>query len=122
MGLIVESIVNGERPTQTGERHSADFRSLLFFSKECDALAGKGPRYSDKSTDSNAFLGYKRPPSPRCGFLSLEFVPMTKSNAMPTLEELISVLLPILPDAEVGQNSDGQIVIYTGLTMPDTPA
>lgn len=40
---------------------------------------------------------------------------------MRTLEELISVLLPILPDAEVGEDNDGQIVIYTGLTMPDTP-
>lgn len=37
---------------------------------------------------------------------------------MPSLEELIRVLLPILPDAEVSQDIDGQVVIYTGLAMP----
>lgn len=37
---------------------------------------------------------------------------------MPSLEELIRVLLPILPEAEISQDSDGQIVILTGLTMP----
>ena len=37
---------------------------------------------------------------------------------MPSLEELIRVLLPLLPDAEVSQDKDGQIVILTGLTMP----
>jgi hypothetical protein len=37
---------------------------------------------------------------------------------MPSLEELIRVLLPILPEAEVSEDQDGQIVIYTGLTMP----
>jgi len=42
--------------------------------------------------------------------------------SMPTIEELITILLPILPDAEVGQDNDGQIVIYTGLTTPDEPA
>lgn len=41
---------------------------------------------------------------------------------MPTIEQLISVLLPLLPDAEVTHDSDGQIVIYTGLTMPSDPA
>jgi hypothetical protein len=41
---------------------------------------------------------------------------------MPTLEELISVLLPIVPDAELGEDNDGQIVIYTGLKMPKEPA
>lgn len=41
---------------------------------------------------------------------------------MPTIEELISVLLPLLPDAEVTQDASGQIVIYTGLTMPNEPA
>ena len=37
---------------------------------------------------------------------------------MPTIEELISVLLPLLPEAEVTQDNEVQIVIYTGLTMP----
>ena len=37
---------------------------------------------------------------------------------MPSLEELIRVLLPILPDAEISQDEDGQIVILTGMTMP----
>ena len=41
---------------------------------------------------------------------------------MSSLEELIRILFPILPDAEVGQDNDGQIVIYTGITMTDTPA
>ena len=40
---------------------------------------------------------------------------------MPTLDELISVLLPILPDAEFGEDN-GQIVIYLGLKMPQEPA
>jgi hypothetical protein len=37
---------------------------------------------------------------------------------MPSLEQLISVLLPILPEAEVSQDQNGQIIILTGLTMP----
>ena len=37
---------------------------------------------------------------------------------MTTIEELIRALLPILPEAEISQDQDGQIVIYTGLTMP----
>jgi hypothetical protein len=41
---------------------------------------------------------------------------------MPTIEELISVLLPLLPEAEVTQDNEGQIVIYTGLTMPSESA
>jgi len=50
----------------------------------------------------------------------LEIRPTDKEQIMPTLEELISVLLPILPDAEFGERN-GQIVIYTGLTMPEDP-
>ncbi len=38
---------------------------------------------------------------------------------MATIEELIRVLLPLLPDAEVSEDKDGQIVIYTGLNMPE---
>lgn len=41
---------------------------------------------------------------------------------MPSIEELICLLLPILPDAEVTTDNDGQIVIYTGLTMPKETA
>jgi len=48
--------------------------------------------------------------------------PTDKEQIMPTLEELICVLLPILPDAKVGEDNDGQIVIYTGIMMPDAPA
>jgi hypothetical protein len=31
-----------------------------------------------------------------------------------TLEDLLARLLPILPEAEVCEDNDGQIVIYTG--------
>jgi hypothetical protein len=41
---------------------------------------------------------------------------------MPSIEELIRVLLPILPDAEVTTDNGGQIVIYTGLMMPKETA
>ncbi len=41
---------------------------------------------------------------------------------MPSIEELIGVLLLILPDAEVTTDNEGQIVIYTGLTMPKATA
>lgn len=41
---------------------------------------------------------------------------------MPSLEELIRVLLPILPEAEVTEDENGQIVIYTGLMMPSQEA
>jgi len=37
---------------------------------------------------------------------------------MPSLEELIRVLLPILPEAEISQDKNGQIIILTALTMP----
>lgn len=37
---------------------------------------------------------------------------------MATIEELIRVLLPLLPDAEVTLDNDGQVVIYTGITAP----
>lgn len=37
---------------------------------------------------------------------------------MATIEELIRVLLPLLPDAEVSEDNDGQIVIRTSLTSP----
>ena len=33
-----------------------------------------------------------------------------------TTDELIRKVLLILPDAELGEDNDGQIVIYTGLT------
>ena len=36
--------------------------------------------------------------------------------SLPTIEQLIEVLLPLFPDAEVGLDNDGQVVIYTGLT------
>ena len=48
--------------------------------------------------------------------------PRPKESSMPTIEELISVLLPLLPEAEVTQDNEGQIVIYTGLTMPSESA
>jgi hypothetical protein len=56
----------------------------------------------------------------RVSFLKIR--PTDKEQIMPTLEELISVLLPIVPDAELGEDNDGQIVIYTGLKMPKEPA
>ena len=37
---------------------------------------------------------------------------------MVTIKELIRVLRPLLPDAEVSEDRDGQIVIYTGITAP----
>jgi len=41
---------------------------------------------------------------------------------MPTIEQLIEALLPLLPDAEIILDNDGQIVIYTGLAAPAEPA
>jgi hypothetical protein len=41
---------------------------------------------------------------------------------MATIEQLIEALLPLLPDAEIPLDSDGQVVIYTGLTAPPGPA
>jgi hypothetical protein len=35
-----------------------------------------------------------------------------------TIEDLIGVLMDILPEAQIGEDEDGQIVIYTGLQMP----
>lgn len=34
---------------------------------------------------------------------------------MPTIDQLIEGLLPLLPDAEITLDNDGQVVIYTGL-------
>ena len=41
---------------------------------------------------------------------------------MPSIEEMIRVLLPMLPDAEVTTDNDGHTVIYTGLMMPNETA
>jgi len=46
----------------------------------------------------------------------------TKEPNMATIEELIEALLPLLPDAEITLDNDGQVVIYTGLTAPRKPA
>ena len=35
-----------------------------------------------------------------------------------TIEDLIAVLMDIIPDAQLDEDEDGQIVIYTGLKMP----
>lgn len=40
---------------------------------------------------------------------------------MPTIEQLIEALLPLLPDAEITLDNDGQVVIRTGLTAPPNP-
>lgn len=40
---------------------------------------------------------------------------------MPTIEKLIEVLLPLLPNAELALDNDGQVVIYTGLIAPAEP-
>ena len=37
---------------------------------------------------------------------------------MPSIDALISALPSLMPDAEITQDADGQIVIYTGLTIP----
>lgn len=37
---------------------------------------------------------------------------------MATIEELIQARLPLLPDAEVTEDNDGQIVIRTGIVSP----
>lgn len=34
-----------------------------------------------------------------------------------TLDDLLRAILPILPDAQVGEDNAGQVVIYTGLTQ-----
>jgi hypothetical protein len=36
-----------------------------------------------------------------------------------TLEDLLAHLLPILPEAEVCEDNDGQIVIYTGVRQTE---
>ena len=41
-----------------------------------------------------------------------------KGTRAVTLEDVIAVLMDILPNAEVGEDKDGQVVIYTGLKMP----
>jgi hypothetical protein len=41
---------------------------------------------------------------------------------MATIEDLISVLLPLLPDAEVRIDESGKVVIHTGLIAPAEPA
>lgn len=40
---------------------------------------------------------------------------------MAMIEELIQLLRPKLPDAEVTEDNDGQIVIRTRLTSPLSP-
>ena len=46
----------------------------------------------------------------------------TKEPNMATIEELIEALLPLLPDAEVTLDNDGEVIIRTGLTAPAEPA
>lgn len=41
---------------------------------------------------------------------------------MATIEDLISVLLPLMPEAEVKIDAAGEVVIHTGLTVPAEPA
>ncbi len=41
---------------------------------------------------------------------------------MATIEELITALLPLLPDAEVRIDDSGEVVVHTGLTVPAEPA
>ena len=38
---------------------------------------------------------------------------------MATIEDLISVLLPLLPDAYLTIDESGEVVIHTDLTVPD---
>lgn len=40
---------------------------------------------------------------------------------MPTIEKLIGVLLPLLPDAEITMDNNGQVVIYTGVMASGGP-
>ena len=37
-------------------------------------------------------------------------------------DSILKALLPLLPDAEITLDNDGQVVIYTGLTAPTEPA
>lgn len=41
---------------------------------------------------------------------------------MATIEDLISALLPLLPEAEVRIDESGEVVIRTGLTVPEETA
>lgn len=34
-----------------------------------------------------------------------------------TLDEFLSVVLLLIPEAEVGEDNDGQLIIYTNLTL-----
>jgi hypothetical protein len=44
-----------------------------------------------------------------------------KETRMPTIEKLIEVLLPLLPEAELVIDETGQLVIRTGLMAPAEP-
>jgi hypothetical protein len=50
-------------------------------------------------------------------FISWKSNPWKGTTSM-TIEDLIAVLMDIIPDAQLGEDEDGQIVIYTGLRMP----
>lgn len=36
-----------------------------------------------------------------------------------TLDQLLSIILPLMPEATVGEDNDGQLVIYTNLILSD---
>jgi hypothetical protein len=50
-------------------------------------------------------------------FISWKSNPWKGTTNM-TIENLIAVLMDIIPDAQLCEDEDGQIVIYTGLKMP----
>jgi hypothetical protein len=50
-------------------------------------------------------------------FISWKSNPWKGAKSM-TIEDLIAVLMDIIPDAQLGEDEDGQVVIYTGLRMP----
>ena len=39
-------------------------------------------------------------------------------NTPKTLDELFESVLTVFPDADFGEDNDGQIIIYTGVTVP----
>jgi len=51
-------------------------------------------------------------------FISWESNPRKGTTNM-TIEDLIAVLMDIIPDAQLGERENGQIVIYTGMKMPE---
>jgi hypothetical protein len=66
-------------------------------------------------------LSFDRPPPAPDGSFLKDSDP-SQEPKVATIEELISVLLSLLPEAEVRIDASGEVVFHTGLTAPAEPA